>query len=432
MGVFIANHEVGAFYALAEEAKNKLLDFSADVNNNNRPDRDEFLINIIKNLIQEKELDAANITSLKSEELARRLYWETDKYSFLTHYLSDPEVEDISVNSYDNIQITYADGVKVLSEELFNGPMHAFDIIGKLLRPSGMVLDDTHPVMRGFLSEKVRVTAYGPPVIDESAGVTASIRMVNPKNLNRGDLIANGTCNAEMFDFLSEAFSNGISMISAGSIGSGKTTMTNSLLESLPPYVRLLTIEMQTRELRTLKRDEQGRAISDVVHLVTKDYLNHPERNVDQDLLLEHALTSAPQVICIGECKSSEAYTGLEAANLGHAVATTLHAISAKNAYRRMAWLAKKKYNDDMAYMQSLAEEGFPIVFYLGKDAETNQRRITEILECVSSETDPEKRYRTLYAYQDGEFKKLNPISVDLKKRLLNNGMSERRLKEIA
>jgi pilus assembly protein CpaF len=427
----IASDEREVFYSFVAEVNEKLLNSFQEITGN-REDKKEYLKNIIRNEIQKKR---PKIKSLKGDDLVNRIYAESVDYSFLTYYLESDEVEEISINGYDDVKISYANGIKAPAGEMFRNAAHCSDIIRRLLQASNMILSETTPLVRGHLSDKIRITAYTFPVFDESKGAAASIRIVNPKNFKRDDFIENGTCTGEMLDFLVGLFSGGISMVSIGATGSGKTTLMSYLLANLPVEQRIITIENQVREFNLVKYDENGNAINDVIHLVTKDFASRPERNVDQEKLLEFALTSNPDVICIGECKSEEAFTGQEAARTGHAVITTVHANDCISAYDRLTTLCRMKYDYDEKFIKSMVEEAFSVVFYLRKDLATNKRRIMEILECVPSETAFEKRYRTLYAYKrgknGGEFKKVNEVSDGLKRRLASNGMSEEDMRKI-
>jgi pilus assembly protein CpaF len=432
MECLIAKNELKVFHDFAKEVSEVILNSFQEVTGS-RVDKKDFLKNIIRDEIKKRR---PAITSLEEGALVERIYKEAVEFSFLSYYLDDTDVEEISINGFDDVKITRSDGRKVPAGETFLDAKHCRDIIRKLLRHSNMILDEMTPIVRGHLSDKIRITAYIYPIIDEGKGVSASIRIVNPKNFKRQDFIANGTCTGKMLDLLAALFSGGISMVSVGATGSGKTTLMSYLLGSLPIEQRIVTIENQVREFNLVKRDEDGRVINDVVHLVTKEFLNYPERNIDQNKLLEYALTSNPDVICIGECKSAEAFTGQEAARTGHTVITTIHANDCISAYDRLTTLCRMAYDYDEKFIKGMVEQAFPIIFYTRKDLKTNERKITEVLECVTSETEFEKRYSTLYAYKKGEdgggsFEKVNEISDGLKKRLLTNGMSDEALKEI-
>ena len=53
-------------------------------------------------------------------------------------------------------------------------------------------------------------------MLDEDAGVAASIRIVNPRNLSKADFVQSGTATEEMLDFLSACLRYGVSICVAG------------------------------------------------------------------------------------------------------------------------------------------------------------------------------------------------------------------------
>ena len=81
--------------------------------------------------------------------LAERLYSEMAEYSVLTHYLDDPDVEEININGWDDIAITHLDGRIEKTKEHFFSPQHAEDVVKKLLQHSGMIIDNASPLAQG-------------------------------------------------------------------------------------------------------------------------------------------------------------------------------------------------------------------------------------------------------------------------------------------
>jgi len=365
--------------------------------------------------------------------LIDRLYAEMAEFSFLTQYLFSNDVEEISINSWKDVKITYSNGKILPASERFNSPQHAIDVIRRVLHQSGMILDHSQPVVRGHLSNKIRITVLGVPVTDEEKGVSASIRIVNPQKLGKKDFVRNGTATVEMLDFLSTCLRYGLSMCVTGATGSGKTTIMSWLLSTIPDNMRLFTIENETREFDLVKEDECGNVINNVVHTVTR-YSEDPKQNIDQEKLLEFALTSNPDIVCVGEMKSSEAFAAQEAARTGHGVITTTHANSCDATYNRMVTLCKTKYDINDKTLYNLCTEAFPIVMF-AKKLEDSSRKIMEITECEIL-PDGERKIRTLFRFNitensiskgkvtiKGEFERVNPISVSLQKRLRENGM---------
>jgi pilus assembly protein CpaF len=47
---------------------------------------------------------------MNGEELVERLYTEMAEFSFLTQYLFATNIEEININSWKDVKITYSDG----------------------------------------------------------------------------------------------------------------------------------------------------------------------------------------------------------------------------------------------------------------------------------------------------------------------------------
>ena len=76
------------------------------------------------------------VEGLSSKELTDKLYGEMAEYSVLTKYLGRDEIEEINVNGWDDIAVTYVDGHIEKAAEHFYSPQHAIDIVKRLLHHS--------------------------------------------------------------------------------------------------------------------------------------------------------------------------------------------------------------------------------------------------------------------------------------------------------
>ena len=381
------------------------------------------------------------VEGLTFDELVERIYTEMAEFSFLTKYLFATNVEEVNINSWKDVKITYLDGRVVPSPEKFESPQHAVDVVRRLLHKSGMILDQSQPGVVGHLSNKIRITVLGNPLTDSDKGVAASIRIVNPQKLAREDFIRFGTATGEMLDFLTTVLHYGLSMCVTGSTGSGKTTLMSWILSTILSDKRVFTIENGCREFDLVKENEGGDVVNNVVHTVTR-YSEDPRQNIDQEKLLEFALTCNPDIICVGEMKSAEAFAAQEAARTGHSVITTTHANSCSATYYRMVTLCTQKYDMGDKTLYNLVTEAFPIVLFV-KKLEDNSRKVMEITECEIL-PDGNRQLHTLYRYHvsensiedgkvviKGEFQRVNTISESLQKRLLENGMPVKLLHKI-
>ena len=331
-------------------------------------------------------------------------------------------------------------GRSIKIPDKFNSPQHAIDVTRRMLSACGMIIDDTMPSIIGYLDKNIRISVDKAPIVDADVGLNASIRIVNQQTVTKEKLLRSGSATEEMLAFLTACIRYGVSVCIAGSTGSGKTTVMAWLLSMVPNNRRLITIEEGSREFDLVKRDEQGNILNSVVHLLTRPHENQ-SMNINQDFLLERVLRKHPDVIGIGEMRSAaESLSAAESSRTGHTVCTTIHSNSSVSTYRRMMTLAKRKYNMDDAILMQIMVEAYPVVVFT-KQLEDRSRKIMEIIEGEDYE-DGKLTYRSLYQYDVidntvdergevkvvGRHKKSGNISDTLKKRLLDNGISNKEL----
>lgn len=377
------------------------------------------------------------VKGMTMKQLVDDLYTEMAEFSFLTKYIFGTGIEEVDVNSWRDIEVQYSDGRNEKLEEHFDSPEHAINVIRRMLHVSGMVLDNASPAVLGHLSKNIRIAVLKTPLVDEDVGVCASIRIVNPQSMTQEDFVDGGTATKEMLDFLAECIRYGISVCVAGATSSGKTTLAGWLLTTVPDSKRIFTIENGSREL-DLIREKNGRVANRVIHTLTRDSENE-RQTVDQDALLDMALRFNPEIICVGEMRSSEAYSAQEAARTGHTVLTTIHSNSCEATYRRMVTLCKRKYDISDDTLMALVTEAFPVIVF-AKQLENRKRKVMEIMEC-EIRPDGSRNYRTLYHYNilenrmdgnrfiiNGTHENVYGISESLRKRFLENGMPEEQL----
>jgi pilus assembly protein CpaF len=380
------------------------------------------------------------VQGLSGQKLVDALYTEMAEFGFLTKYIFGSGIEEINVNSWRDVEVLYSDGRLVKLDERFDSPDHAINVIRRMLHVSGMVLDNASPAVLGHLSKNIRIAVLKTPLVDEDVGISASIRIVNPQRMVKDDFVRGGTATEEMMDFLSECLRYGVSICIAGSTGSGKTTIAGWLLTTIPYNKRIFTIENGSREL-DLVREQNGRVSNSVTHTITRESENE-KQNIDQEILLDMALRFHPDVICVGEMRSAEAYTAQEAARTGHAVLSTVHSNSCEATWRRIVTLCKRKYEMMDDTLMDLVSEAFPVIVF-AKQLENKERKIMEIMECEIL-PDGTRQYNTLYRYtitenrlEDGKFiigghhEALSPISGGLQKRFMENGMPKNILEKL-
>ena len=369
------------------------------------------------------------------EELIDRLYAEMVEYSILTPFLVSPDIDEININAWDDITLTYSDGKMEKLEEHFRSPQHAIDIVKRLLHHSGMIIDNATPIAQGHLPGNTRITAIKSPVVDEEAGISVSIRLLHPQRVDRKHVIESGMATEEMIAFLETCIRYGVSVVIAGRTSSGKTTLMNALLSSIPDDKRIYTIESGARELFLVKKNRFGDTLNNVVHTLSRPSENSAYNISEEDLVVA-ALRFDPDVIVVGEIRDAEANSAVEASLTGHTVVTTVHSGPAESAHGRISLLCQRRFQLGMAVSLSQSRQAFPVVVFAHK-CEDNSRKVMDITEC---EVTPEGKtcYRCLYRYNireniyengkfhiKGEFEKVNSPSPYLQNLLTRSGVPQ-------
>lgn len=398
---------------------------------------------LIKTYIQKYlEYEEIGVADMDQEELCELLYGEMTGFSFLSKYLNRDDVEEININQWKDVKITYSNGDIVPAKEHFNSPGHAVDVIRRLLHKSGMIFDSAQTIVVGHLSNKIRITVMGDGVIDKDKGLSASIRIVNPKKLTKQQFVSYGTATEEMLDLLSICYCHGVSMCITGATSSGKTTLMSWILGQVPYHKRVVTLEQGCREFDLTVTDEQGNVLNNVVHLVTRTS-DDTKQNINLVKLLETTLTINPDCVAVAEMKGAESMQAINAANTGHAVITTIHANSCADTYYRMVTLCKQEQPGmDDKTLENLATKAFPIVAF-AKRLEDNSRRVMEITECEAL-PDGGRRIRTLFKFKVldnvmdngktkivGKYEKVEDLSEGLQKRLRENGLPFKKMEQL-
>lgn len=390
----------------------------------------------LKSYIEKYLRDTAySVEGMTDEKLCDKIYSEMAEYSILTPFLGRDNVEEININAWNDVAITYTNGKIEKVKEHFYSPTHATDIVKRLLHHSGMIIDNASPMSQGHLPNNTRITALKAPVVDDEIGVSVSIRLLHPSRVNRTQIIKSGNATEKMIDFLCTCMRYGVSVVVAGATSSGKTTLLNALLTTIPDGKRVFTIESGSRELALVRKDKKGKVVNNVVHTLSRPSDNEAYDITQEDLVVA-SLRFNPDIVCVGEMRDVECYSAVEASLTGHTVVSTVHASAADAAHMRIALLCQKRFPIDFKTSLMQAGQAFPIVVYTHK-LENNERKIMDITECEIL-PNGERAYHTLFRFNitknviekgknitEGHFEQPEIMSDSLKKKLMQFGVPQ-------
>ena len=379
----------------------------------------------------------------EQETLVEKIYLDMAGLGLLTEYLQDESVEEINLNGYDTVEIIYPDRTKFLyGTEAFPTPTAALDIVKRMVRMGGMILDAQAPKVDSYIGDGTRISAMIPPAVPPERGVVVSIRKQSRSSISRVQLIESGSVSADMLDFLTLCLCNGISVGLAGGTGSGKTTdqafLLNEYIKSNDDYNNRVYIIEDSRELTLIGFDHLHERPARVIYTTTKPA---PNPITMRDHII-NALRYHPKLIVPAEVRDGAAYEAASAGQTGHTILTAFHADNAEEAYARlvsMCHFANTGLSDER--LLEMCVGAWPIMVYK-KQLKDNSRKYMEVFEATGVKNGKlcgTMLYRFIISENErdehgqivkvrGEHRRVGNISVKLYNRLKDNGVEEKEL----
>mgnify|MGYP003366789117 FL=1 len=290
-----------------------------------KTDRDA-LIREINDVLQPLVTESGQYLAARdSNELCELIADEISGYGPLRELMEDETISDILVNGPERIFVERF-GRLELSDKTFVSDVQLTDIARRLVAKVGRRIDDSQPLVDARMPDGSRLNVVISPVSLDGAAI--SIRKFGKGKKTLADLIAFGSMNEMMGNFLVIASRCRVNIIVSGGTGSGKTTLLNAMSQYIGEDERVLTLE-DAAELRLQQPH--------VVRLETRMAGAENQGQVTMRNLVVNALRMRPDRIIVGECRGEEAFEMLQAMNTGHdGSMSTLHANSPRDAIARL------------------------------------------------------------------------------------------------
>lgn len=259
----------------------------------------------------------------------------TTGLGILEDVLSDERVTDVYVNSPADINPIHVviDGEEC-SSNIYLSQDDIDSMITRFRAISGRPFGEANPVLDMNLPEfKTRVSVIGDPL--SSGGMAYAFRKharypwTLPKLINTGSITPLG---AGLLSFLMDGQS---SVLVAGGVGSGKTSLLCAMLLEIPQKYRILTIE-DTPELPIENLQKLGCKIQ---AMNTKSAVGGTNIEVNPETALRAALRMGNATLVLGEVRGPEVkvlYEAMQVGAAGNSVIGTIHGASTRAVYERI------------------------------------------------------------------------------------------------
>jgi flagellar protein FlaI len=267
-----------------------------------------------KKVLEEYEIKPTQESFLKILYFIQRNFVGLNE---LEPLMQDPYIEDISCDGTGiPVYVVHRRYGSIKTNVIFSDAKKLKEFVVKLAERCGRFISYAEPLLDGTLPDGSRVQAtFASDVTTRGPSIT--IRKFVQEPYSPIDLLNKKTVSSDILAFLWLAVENGASILIAGGVGTGKTTMLNSLLMFVPNEAKIISIE-DTRELNLLHENW--------VPSVTRIGFAKGYGEVTMFDLLKEAFRQTPDYVIVGEVRGVEAYVMFQGMASGIPAMGTMHA----------------------------------------------------------------------------------------------------------
>lgn len=346
----------------------------------------------LRELIHEVLLGGEEAAYLPLEEkirLSRELFNAFRKLDLLQDLLEDDEITEIMINGTSGIFIE-KNGKICRSDRSFASAGRLEDVIQQMVSAANRYVNEASPIVDARLADGSRVNVVLPPAAVNGPAVT--IRKFPKECITMERLVALGSINGEIIEFLKQLIVCKYNIFISGGTGAGKTTFLNALSRFIPADERIITIE-DNAEL-------QIQGIDNLVRLEARRANLEGEGEITIRELVRTALRMRPDRLIVGEVRGQEAIDLLQAYNTGHAGGlSTGHANSPGDMLNRLETMVLMGMDIPLAAVQRQIASAIDIIIHLGRLPDRS-RKVLEIAE-VAGYDNGKVQLRTLYRFRE-------------------------------
>jgi type IV secretion system protein VirB11 len=246
----------------------------------------------------------------------------------ISEYLDSETITEVMLNPNGTIWVNEM-GKGMYKTEITLNNDAADRVIRLIATAAGMEINQSKPSLAAKLPHwGARVQASIPPYSVD--GPTFNFRMPARKIYTLDEYVESEIMTQKQADFLKLAIKNKDNILVSGGTGSGKTTLTNALLN-----------EIAGSNDRVIMIEDNLELQCPVENLVRK-LVNPPELTLSKAIF--DSLREYPTRIIVGEVRDHSAYDLITIWNTGHpGNICTLHADSAEDSLGRLNRLAQQK-----------------------------------------------------------------------------------------
>jgi|GEM_PF-737762 len=324
------------------------------------------------------ERNQVALLSQGGESLVAYLYGEVAGFGPLEPFLADPEVTEIKLIDPQTVLVERAGRRLCRSVHFPGGEEEVRRLAVRLAELGGQGVSRKEPVAQVQLADGSRIILMPFEEIPQ-----IFIRRRAPAAFSLETLLAYGTLNQEVGDYLRRLARAQAFFLVAGPSGAGKTAFLEMLLSLFPPQAHLVVVQQGT-EIR-----KEG--VHPLVTLLEGS--DDPASPNSLEAVAMRILKMGAISLVIGETKGPEAAAILHGISAGvRGGGTTIHTDDAEEALRRLARLARSARFSDLfvgatpAELRQAVARSVHVVVLLEQAPQSGRRYVRQVAEVEVAE----------------------------------------------
>jgi len=292
-----------------------------------REKAEEYLKNKIREIIKDYRIRIAE------EAVDKLMYYiirDFIGYGKIDPLMKDHLIEDISADGVNiPVYVWHREHESLPTNIIYKDVDELNSFIIRLAYLAGKNISIATPMLDAALPDGSRVQlTYGTEITRR--GSTFTVRRFRVDPLTISDLISFNTLSSEMAAYFWYAIENRASILVAGGVAAGKTTVLNCLSMFIKPELKIVSVE-DTAELNLPHENW--------IPSVVRTGFGQDGKGTGAITLfdlLKAAVRQRPDYIIVGEVRGEEAYTLFQAMATGHLGMSTVHAESVNAVIHRL------------------------------------------------------------------------------------------------
>lgn len=324
-----------------------------------------------------EEVEGEELSAKERNAVVAALSSSLDHYDVLNSLVENPDVNDIIVRCFNDISIQV--GRKNVQTDLRFADQSAYkSFVENLLKRAGKSCTVATPVVDAAVDRNIRACVTHESFSPPGSGPMLTLRISRHKHISADALVQLELAPRLVMDYLTALVQEGsCTLLIAGEVGTGKTTLVRALTQRVNDDEAVLIIE-DTHELVLERRF--------VRTLLTREANTEGAGRISPAQAIRTGMRLAMNRVVLGEMRDGEAAEAfVDVCSSGHAGMSTIHARSARDALSRLElFLSRAQGMVPIETIRRQIANAVSLVVYLGVDKNEKKRRVLEVVELCS------------------------------------------------